>query len=93
MYLQEKFMYKNYIFDLYGTLIDINTNEWNVNLWKKMQEFYAFHGAVYKTADLKREYFRICEEEEKKMSDKYDYPEIKVENVFMKLFQNKGIDI
>ena len=93
MYLQEEFMYKNYIFDLYGTLIDINTNEWNANLWKKMQEFYAFHGAVYKTVDLKREYFRICEEEEKKMSDKYDYPEIKVQNVFMKLFQNKGIDI
>ena len=27
--------YKNYIFDLYGTLIDINTNEWSAQLWKK----------------------------------------------------------
>ena len=33
-------MYKNYIFDLYGTLIDINTDEWNVQLWKKMQILY-----------------------------------------------------
>lgn len=40
-------MYKNYVFDLYGTLVDINTNENNINLWKKMQEFYAFYGAVY----------------------------------------------
>ena len=25
-------MYNNYIFDLYGTLIDINTDEWNDDL-------------------------------------------------------------
>ena len=24
--------YKNYIFDLYGTLVDINTDEWSAHL-------------------------------------------------------------
>lgn len=86
-------MYKNYIFDLYGTLIDINTNEGSAYLWKKMQEFYAFNGAVYTTRELKKEYFRLCEQEEKKMLSEYDYPEIKVENVFWMLFKNKGIDV
>ncbi len=85
-------MYKNYIFDLYGTLVDINTNEWKMDLWKKMAEFYAFYGAVYKPAELKKEYERLCAEEEKKLS-KYDYPEIKVEKVFKKLFTNKGVSM
>ena len=37
--------YKNYIFDLYGTLIDINTNEWSAQLWKKMAILYGYYGA------------------------------------------------
>lgn len=83
-------MYKNYVFDLYGTLIDINTNENNINLWKKMQEFYAFYGAMYLPAELRKEFFRICKEDEKKIKE-YDYPEIKIETVFKKLFTNKGV--
>ena len=33
-----KKMYKNYIFDLYGTLVDIRTDEGKNSLWKKMSE-------------------------------------------------------
>ena len=84
-------MYKNYIFDLYGTLVDINTNEWNIGLWKKMAEFYAFYGAVYKPSELKEAYEDLCRKEEKKL--KYDYPEIKVEKVFKKLFKLKGVSM
>lgn len=29
-------MYQNYIFDLYGTLVDIHTNENKHYLWEKM---------------------------------------------------------
>ena len=60
-------MYKNYIFDLYGTLVDINTNEWNIGLWKKMAEFYAFYGALYKPSELKEAYEDLCRREEKKL--------------------------
>ena len=28
-------MYQNYIFDLYGTLVDIHTNEKKAYLWEK----------------------------------------------------------
>ena len=83
-------MYKNYVFDLYGTLIDINTNENSAHLWKKLQEFYSFYGAVYAPGELKKEFFRICNEEEKKLKG-YDYPEIKIEKVFKKLFLNRGV--
>lgn len=85
-------MYKNYVFDLYGTLVDINTNEWKSYLWKKMQEFYAFHGADYRWKELKDKYEALCKEKEGKMTE-YDYPEIKVEYVFQQLFSDKGVKV
>ncbi len=47
-------MYKNYIFDLYGTLIDINTDEWSAKLWKSLQILYAYHGAEYTPQEIRR---------------------------------------
>lgn len=87
-------MYKNYVFDLYGTLIDIHTNESNANLWKKMQEFYAFQGAEYSWKELREGYECLCREQEEKIKKKIsDYPEIQVEYVFQKLFSNKGVKV
>lgn len=40
-------MYSNYIFDLYGTLIDINTDESSNEFWYKLSLFYSFKGAIY----------------------------------------------
>lgn len=85
-------MYKNYVFDLYGTLVDINTNEWKSYLWKKIQEFYAFYGADYEWKELKNRYESLCKEEEEKIRN-CDHPEIKVESVFQKLFLDKGIKV
>lgn len=53
-------MYNNYIFDLYGTLIDINTDEWNDDLWKKIAILYAYKGAHYTYDELNEEYDRLC---------------------------------
>ena len=39
--------YENYIFDLYGTLVDIQTNEKKASLWKNMAHIYSMTGAVY----------------------------------------------
>lgn len=55
-------MYQNYIFDLYGTLADIRTNENSPYLWRKMSEFYAALGAVYTARGLKLEYRRLVDE-------------------------------
>ena len=37
-------MYQNYIFDLYGTLVDIRTNERKPSLWKYMAQYMTLHG-------------------------------------------------
>ena len=49
-------MYNNYIFDLYGTLVDINTNENTKSLLEKLALFYSFNGAYYNAKDLKSSY-------------------------------------
>lgn len=84
-------MYKNYVFDLYGTLVDINTNENKVFLWQKMADFYGFYGAIYKPQELKAEYKRLCEAEEEKITGVL-YSEIQIEDVFLQLFLQKGVD-
>nr|WP_316619521.1 HAD family hydrolase [uncultured Ruminococcus sp.] len=89
-------MYKNYIFDLYGTLIDINTDEWSAKLWKSLQILYAYHGAEYTPQEIKREYGRLVDKE--KASVRRRHPEftvidVKIEKVFRALFTQKGIKV
>lgn len=87
-------MYKNYIFDLYGTLIDINTNEWKVSLWKNMAMIYSMNGAKYTWRELKKKYEELVAEEIKNLPpEKYTTtPEPQVEHVFKKLYTLKGVD-
>lgn len=87
-------MYKNFIFDLYGTLIDISTNEYKPSLWKTMAYYYTFNGAKYKPSELKKEYEKSCLEFKDKVSkDKFDkYPEIVIEEVFQYLYNKKGVN-
>lgn len=47
-------MYSNYIFDLYGTLVDIRTNERKPSLWKYMAQYMTLQGASYSAAELKK---------------------------------------
>ncbi len=89
-------MYKNYIFDLYGTLIDINTDEWCDDLWKKMAILYGYKGAKYTYKELNSEYDRLVELEKKAVKKKfphYTVIDIKIEKVFRKLFTQKGVRV
>lgn len=47
-------MYQNYIFDFYGTLADIRTDEEKPYLWEKVSEIYAALGAAYTAEELRR---------------------------------------
>ena len=79
-------MYRNYIFDLYGTLIDIHTNENKPSLWKKLTELYACYGAVYSWRELKRTYFALVKEEEAALRQTgVAFPEIDLAGVFLRL--------
>lgn len=89
--------YDNYIFDLYGTLVDIHTEENDPLVWKKLALFYGYYDADYSSEELKERYAAIIAGEEYKMkSEKKDdaheaHPEVQIEEVFQKLFEEKGV--
>ena len=92
--------YENYVFDLYGTLVDIHTDEEPVSIWEKLAMFYGYYGAHYSAKELKCRYKKLVDNHEKKLktdlenSTAYSHeasPEIKIEEVFMQLFTDKGI--
>ena len=83
-------MYKNYIFDLYGTLVDINTDENKEDLWEKLSLFYSLKGAIYEAKELKDTYLEKVENELKMISDT-KYPDFPLEKVFNSLYEDKGV--
>lgn len=54
--------YTNYIFDLYGTLVDIHTNESKASLWKNMSGIFSMMGAPYTAGELKKQYKKLADE-------------------------------
>ena len=89
-------MYDTCIFDLYGTLVDIRTDENKEELWEKLSLFYAFYGAFYTPEELARSYTRLTGEmtaghEELRRDSHEAFPEIRIEEVFRALFEEKGI--
>ena len=78
--------YQNYIFDLYGTLIDIHTDEEDENLWSALAVFFKENGAVYEAEEIRSGYRKYVSKELEKAE------EILVEVVFRKLFIVKGVE-
>ena len=86
-------MYKNYIFDLYGTLVDINTNEYKRSLWQNMAMIYSMGGASYKPSELNKIFNSFLNELiEAIPKEKYTtHPEPQIEYVFQRLYTEKGV--
>lgn len=81
--------YSNYIFDLYGTLVDIRTDENRPALWKQLALFYGFYDALYTPEELQKAYFQMVAGQE---ADTHEaHPEIRIEHVFAELFARKGV--
>ncbi len=81
-------MYQNYIFDFYGTLANIQTDEESPYLWKKLSEIYTALGACYQPEELKQEFRRLEQEEVAKFVEKYAEADLK--KVFALLYHKKG---
>ena len=81
--------FANYVFDLYGTLVDIRTDETGAAFWRRTAEFFAMHEAVYSPGELRGAYLRLCCEEQCKSPD--PLYEIELKKVFSALFREKGV--
>ena len=93
-------LYQDYIFDLYGTLVDIRTDERQRPLWNKLSLFYGYYGADYMPEELYAAYLSLVSAKEKERQEGYEggphyahesYPEIPIEEVFRELYTAKGI--
>lgn len=101
-------MFNTYIFDLYGTLVDIRADEESLELWGKMSLLYEYKGASYTPSELRDAFEQSIEnafdEATKKdrsvtntqMLDsisKTTKLEIQIEYVYQELFRNKGVEV
>lgn len=83
--------YTDLIFDLYGTLVDIHTEE-NDTVWEKTAIFFGFYGAHYTGDALKTEFLKVMADREAEAGQSYEcFPDIPYEQVMAELFVRKGV--
>ncbi len=84
-------MYDNYVFDIYGTLVDIRTDEQKMDVWDRLSVLLDFYGVSYSSLELRAEYFECCSLQIEKGKKKFDYPEVDVVAVFKTIAKKKGV--
>ena len=87
-------MYQNYIFDLYGTLVDIRTDESSLNFWRKAVSVFAVGKASYSPSELKKTYQRYVREaysRERLRNPFIRYRDIELLDVFEHLYLHKNV--
>ena len=83
--------YTDLIFDLYGTLVDIHTEE-NDLVWEKTAFYFGFYGAHYTPAALKAAFRAELTKQEAQEGQSYEcFPDIPFEQIMETLFRAKGI--
>ena len=83
--------YTDLIFDLYGTLVDIHTEE-NDLVWEKTAFYFGFYGARYSPEELKTAFRAELNRREAGEGQSYEcFPDIPFEQVMESLFRAKGV--
>lgn len=79
------------VFDLYGTLVDIHTDE-SALVWDKTALYFGFYGASYTGASLREAFEAAMDSREAKAGQSYEcFPDIPFEEVMAELFRNRGV--
>ena len=83
--------YTDLIFDLYGTLVDIHTEE-NDLAWEKAALYFGYYGAPYTGAGLQAAFLAEMAHREAHAGQHYEvYPDIPFDAVLADLFRTKGV--
>lgn len=84
--------YTDLIFDLYGTLLDIHTEE-DDTVWEKTALYFGFYGAHCTGPELKSEFQAAMAAREAKAGQSYEcFPDIPFEQVMAELLRAKGVE-
>lgn len=82
-------MYDVYCFDLYGTLIDIRTDENDLGVWRKMRDWYLAHGVEWSAEGMRLVYRSSFVKE--MIRSKAAVPEADVSRIFFLMFSSGGV--
>jgi putative hydrolase of the HAD superfamily len=84
--------YRDLIFDLYGTLVDIHTEE-SAEVWEKCAIFFGFYGAKYTGKELKAAFLDAMKARQIQARQSYEcFPDIPFEQVMAQLLRAKGVE-
>ena len=84
--------YTDLIFDLYGTLVDIHTEESDA-VWEKTAVFFGFYGAHYTGPQLRQAFRVSMARREAQAGQSYEcFPDIPFEPVMAQLFRDAGVE-
>ena len=87
---------QNILFDFYGTLAGIHTDESRKELWRCLSVWYQSHGAAYTPLQLRRDYRQSVQEEKKLAAARhpqYTALDIRIESVFERLYAGRDVHV
>ena len=83
--------YTDLVFDLYGTLVDIHTEEDDL-VWEKTALYFGFYGAHYTGSELRdASRAEMCKREAREGQSYECFPDIPFEQVLTQLFRDRGV--
>ena len=84
--------YTDLIFDLYGTLVDIHTEEDDL-VWDKTALYFGYYGAAYTGAELRSAFQSAMAAKKARAGQSYEcFPDLPFEQVLAQLFRDKGVE-
>jgi len=80
---------KGILFDLYGTLIDIDTDESLEDIYRTIAHYLTYHGVYLHRGRVRYSYYQIMKQQKETRGE--EYPEIDVEAIWNAFLQQEGI--
>ena len=81
---------KGLIFDLYGTLIDIETDESMDEIYRAIAHYLTYHGINLHRWGVRERYYQIMTQQKEARAE--EYPEIDVEAIWNTLLRQEGLE-
>ena len=80
---------KGILFDLYGTLIDIETDESREEIYRGIAHYLTYHGVYLHRWEVRDRYYQIMKQQKEILGE--EYPEIDVEAIWNTFLEQEGI--
>jgi putative hydrolase of the HAD superfamily len=80
---------KGLLFDLYGTLIDIETDEGMEEIYRGIAHFLTYHGVYLHRGEVRDHYYRILDRQRAQSGE--EHPEIIVEDIWDAFLKEQGV--